>query len=91
MNKYWEYDEFYESWNLHFTQFYDDEVIISFAKDNECGWFEITFQKEHITTDDILEAETVEEAKEECEYKVRGYIQDQISYYEDMLEKFEEE
>lgn len=91
MNRYWEYDEFYESWNLYFTQFYDDEVIISFAKDNECGWFEITFQKENITTNEMLEAETIEEAKEECEYKVKEYIQDQISYYEYMLEKFEEE
>ena len=91
MNRYWKYDEFYESWNLYFTQFYDDEKFISFAKEYNDDWFEITFQKENITTNEMLEAETIEEAKEECEYKVKEYIQDQISYYEDMLEKFEEE
>ena len=92
MNRYWKYDEFYESWNLYFTQFYDDEKFISFARSEyNDDWFEITFQKENITTNEMLEAETIEEAKEECEYKIKKYIQDQISYYENMLEKFEEE
>jgi hypothetical protein len=91
MNKHWEYDEFYESLNLHFTQFYDDEIIISFVQDKDDNNFFIYVSNLLNVEYDYLESETIEEAKEECEYKVREYIQDQVSYYEDMLEKFEEE
>lgn len=95
MNKHWEIGEKNkygnECYNLHFTQFYDDEIIISFVQDKDDNSFFIYVSNLLNVEYDYLESETIEEAKEECKYKVREYIQDQVSYYEDMLEKFEEE
>lgn len=95
MSKHWEIGEKNkygnECYKLHFTQFYDDEVVINFVQDKDDSSFFIYVSDLLNVEYDYLESETVEEAKEECEYKVKEYIQDQISYYEDMLEKFEEE
>ena len=91
MNKRWEYNKSDDSWNLYFTQFYEEELILSFSKLDE-DYFSIIFYKKPIRIyEEILESETVEDAKEECENIIENFIQDEISYYKDMLEKFREE
>lgn len=39
---------------------------------------------------DILDAKTVEEAKEEVEDKIRETFEDEVAYYENLLRLFEE-
>lgn len=71
-NRYWLVnDDVYE---LHFTQFYDDEIILKFV---------------NVEHDEIL-AESIEDAMEQFGDMVIDHIQEQISYYEEMLDKFQE-
>jgi len=87
-NKHW-YEEngVYE---LHFTHFYNDEVILKFVQDKddpETFWFVSDLLN---VESDCIYADSIEGAKEESEEKVIEHIEDQIAYYEEMLEKFEE-
>lgn len=88
-NRYWLVnDNVYE---LHFTQFYDDEVILKFIQDKEDSesyiYVSDLMKVEH---DEIL-ADSVEDAMEQFEDMVVDHIQEEIAYYEEMLEKFQEE
>lgn len=88
-NRYWlKNDDVYE---LHFTQFYDDEIILKFIQDKENSenyiYVSGLLNVEH---DDIL-ADSIEDAMEQFEDMVVDHIQEQISYYDDMLDKFQEE
>lgn len=88
-NRYWLVnDDVYE---LHFTQFYYDEIILKFVqdKDNSENYIYVSslLNVEH---EGIL-AESVEDAMEQFEDMVVDHIQEQISYYEEMLDKFQEE
>lgn len=80
-------DDVYE---LHFTQFYDDEIILRFiqAKNNPGNYIYVSemLNAEH---DEIL-AESIEDAMEQFEDMVVDHIQEQISYYGEMLDKFQE-
>lgn len=87
-NRYWlQNDDIYE---LHFTQFYDDEIILKFIKDEEDSenyiYVSDLLNVEH---DDIL-AESIEDAMEQFEYMVIDYIKEKIAYYDEMLDKFQE-
>lgn len=87
-NRYWLLnDDVYE---LHFTQFYD-EIILKFIQDKEDS-------ENYIYVSDLLNvehdeefAESVEDAMEQFEYMVIDYIKEKIGYYEEMLDKFQEE
>lgn len=88
-NRYWlRNDDVYE---LHFTQFYDDEIILKFVQDKDDSenyiYVSSLLNVEH---EEIL-AESVENAMEQFEDMVVDHIQEQISYYEEMLDKFQEE
>ncbi len=88
-NRYWLVnDDVYE---LHFTQFYDDEIILKFIQDKDDS-------ENYIYVSDLLNveyneefAESLEDAMEQFENMVVDHIQEQISYYEEMLDKFQEE
>ncbi len=87
-NRYWlENDNAYE---LHFTQFYDDEIILKFIQDKNNS-------ENYIYVSDLLNvehgeilADSVEDAMEQFEEYVTEYIQEEIDYYEEMLNKFQE-
>ncbi len=87
-NRYWLLnDDVYE---LHFTQFYD-EIILKFIQDKEDS-------ENYIYVSDLLNVEhdeefavSVEDAMEQFEYMVIDYIKEKIGYYEEMLDKFQEE
>lgn len=88
LNRYWlKNDEVYE---LHFTQFYDDEIILKFIQDKEDS-------ESYIYVSDLLNVEhdeilagSIEDAMEEFEDMVKDHIIDQINYYYEMLDKFNE-
>ena len=87
-NRYWLLnDDVYE---LHFTQFYDDEIIIKFIQDKEDS-------ENYIYVSDLLNVEhdeefagSIEDAMEQFEDIVIDYIKEKIDYYDEMLDKFQE-
>ena len=88
-NRYWLLnDDVYE---LHFTHFYDDEIILKFIQDKNDS-------ENYIYVSDLLNvehdeefAESVEDAMEQFEDMVIDYIKEKIGYYDEMLDKFQEE
>lgn len=87
-NRYWlAYDDIFES---HFTQFHDDEVILKFKQDKDDPEIYIYVSDLLKVEYDIIEADSVEDTMEQFEDMIIDHIQDEISYYEDMLEKFQE-
>jgi hypothetical protein len=87
-NRYWLLnDDVYE---LHFTQFYDDEIILKFIQDKEDS-------ENYIYVSDLLNVEhdeefagSIEDAMEQFEDIVIDYIKEKIDYYDEMLDKFQE-
>ena len=87
-NRYWLLnDDVYE---LHFTQFYDDEIILKFIQDKEDS-------ENYIYVSDLLNVEhdeefagSIEDAMEQFEDIVIDYIKEKIDYYNEMLDKFQE-
>lgn len=88
-NRYWlKSDDVYE---LHFTQFYDDEIILKFVHDKgDSENYIYVSEMLNVEHDEIL-AESTEDAMEQFEDMVVDHIQKQISYYDEMLDKFQEE
>lgn len=81
-------DNVYE---LHFTQLYDNEIILKFVKDKDnLENYIYVSEMLNVEHDEIL-AESIEDAMEQFEDKVIDHIQQQISYYDEMLDKFQEE
>lgn len=88
-NRYWLVnDDVYE---LHFTQFYDDEIILKFIQNKEDSENYIYVSGLLNVEHDEEFAESVEDAMEQFEYMVIDYIKEKISYYDEMLDKFQEE
>lgn len=87
-NRYWlAYDDIFE---LHFTHFHDEKVILKFKHDKDDPEIYIYVSDLLKVEYDIIEADSVEDAMEQFEDMIIDHIQDEISYYEDMLEKFQE-
>lgn len=88
-NRYWlKNNDVYE---LHFTQFYDDKIILKFIQDkNDSKNYIYVSDLLNVEHEEIL-AESIEDAMEQFEDMVVDHIQEQISYYEEMLDKFQEE
>lgn len=87
-NRYWLInDDVYE---LHFTQFYDDEIILKFIRDKDDSENYIYVSDLLNVEYDELLAESVEDAMEQFEDMVIDHIKEEIAYYEEMLDKFQE-
>ena len=76
---------------LHFKQFYDDQIILKFVKDEYIPDSYIYVSELLKVEDDSIFADSVEDAMEQFEDIIVDHIEDEISYYEEMLEKFQEE
>lgn len=88
-NRYWLING--DVYELHFTQFYDDEIILKFVQDkDDLENYIYVSSLLNVEHEEIL-AESVEDAMEQFEDMVVDHIQEQISYYEEMLDKFQEE
>jgi len=88
-NRYWLVNN--DVYELHFTQFYDDEIILKFIQDKDD-------LENYIYVSDLLNvehgeilADSIKDAMKQFEEYVIEYIQEKISYYEEMLDKFQEE
>ena len=94
-NRYWEvgkknkYGK--ECYKLHFTEYYDDEVILEFVKDNVDTDTYIYVSELLNVENDVITAESVEDAKEQFEDMIVEHIEDEIFRLESMLDKFKEE
>lgn len=87
-NRYWLVnDNIYE---LHFIQFYDDEIILKFVQDKEDLENYIYVSDLLNVEHDEIQAGSIEDAMEQFEDMVVEHFNDEISYYEDMLNKFNE-
>jgi predicted RNase H-like HicB family nuclease len=92
-NRYWEIEEFEGMivGKLHFTQHYDDEIIVAFQQDSEdetCYWYVSDFLK---VEQDFIFADSTDEAMEELESKIMEHIEDEICSLERVRDKFNEE
>lgn len=92
-NRHWEIDKVDNVLvgKLHFTQYYDDDVILSFTQDKddeEMFWYTSDFLKVEI---DCIAMVSPDEAMEEFESMIIDHIEDEIATLEDMKEKFNEE
>jgi len=87
-NRYWLVnDNVYE---LHFIQFYDDETILKFIQDKDDSENYIYASDLLNVENDEIQADSIEDAMEQFEDMVVEHINDEISYYEEMLDKFNE-
>ncbi len=89
-NKHWVHAD-NDVYELHFTHFYDDKAILKFAEDKDEDETFVYVSDLLKVEEAYLYADSIEEAKEEFEEKVIEHIEDQIAYYEEILEKFKEE
>ncbi len=85
-NRYWLVnDDVYE---LHFTQFYDSEIILKFMQDKDDSENYIYVSDLLNVEHDEIQAESVDDAMEQFEDMVVDHIEYKIYYYEKMLDKF---
>ena len=88
-NRYWLLNN--DVYELHFTQFYDDEIILKFVQDKEDSDNYIYVSGLLNVEHDEEFAESVEDAMEQFEDMVIDYIKEKIDYYDEILDKFQEE
>lgn len=87
-NRYWSVNN--DVYELHFTQFYDDEVILKFVQDKEDSENYIYVSDLLNVEHDEIQAESVEDAMKQFEDMIVEHIKEEIFYYEEMLDKFQE-
>ena len=89
-NRYWEIDETSGVLvgKLHFKQFYEDEVILSFMQDEHDDttfWYASDMLE---VEDDLVCANDPDEAMAQFEQMVIEHIEDEINGLEEMKERF---
>lgn len=92
-DKYWEYDEEDLNYKLHFTRFYEDEIIaIVFPdepnEDDAMLWADYMLENVEEDYPEPLTAETIEEAKAEVEERIVDLVQEQVEYLQSWIHKF---
>ena len=91
-NWYWEVEDFGDALvgKLHFTEFYDDEIILSWQLNNGCD-DEYNYTSTLLGVEqDIYFADTPDEAMEDFIDMIESHIEEEISRLEEQLEKFRE-
>lgn len=93
-NRHWEQNKFNDFGNpiyeLHFREYYDDEMILGFVKDEDEDDEWIYSSKLLNVEYDTIIADSVEDAMQEFEDMIIEHIQEEISDLEEKLEKFNE-
>ena len=91
-NWYWEVEDFGDALvgRLHFTEFYEDEIILSwqanYGSDDEFNYVSSFLGVEQ----DVLFADNPNDAMEEFIDRIEEHIEEEIRRLEDQLEKFRE-
>lgn len=94
--KYWkvEKNEFGEEWHkLHFSEYHeegDEDIIASLIQDEEDDEAFYYTSKELNADNDILWADSVEDAKQQIEEMLIEHWKDEIKYLKDRLKEFQE-
>ena len=86
-------NEFREEWHeLRFSPFYedDDEVIASFVQDEMDDKVFYYISEELSVDDDLLWADSIEDAKQQIEDMLIEHWKDEIEYLEERLKEFQE-
>ena len=88
-NVHWEVNE--GCYDLHFDKFGEDVIVLTFAKDNDIPNC-YNYKSEDLKVEDDYEyADTLEEIKEIFELMYEEHLQDEINYYECLLNMWNEE
>lgn len=88
MKKWVEIDRCYE---LHFTPFYEDIVLLKFVQDKEdsdCWWYTSEELNEEY---DCIREDSLEEAKETFEEMILSHYESEEAYYKELKTSFSSE
>lgn len=91
-NWHWEVEDFGDALvgRLHFKEFYDDEIILEWQLNNDCD-DEFNYASTFLNVEqDVLFADSPDNAMEEFIDKIEERIEEEIRRLEDQLEKFKE-
>ena len=91
-NWYWEVEDFGDALvgRLHFTEFYDDEIILEWQLNKDCD-DEFNYTSTFLNVEqDVLFADNPNGAMEEFIDRIEEHIKEEIYQLEDQLEKFKE-
>ena len=91
-NWYWEVEDFGDALvgRLHFTEFYDDEIILEWQLNKDC-YDEFNYTSTFLNVEqDVLFADNPNDAMEEFIDRIEEHIKEEICQLEDQLEKFKE-
>jgi len=91
-NWYWEVEDFGDALvgRLHFTEFYDDEIILEWQLNKDCD-DEFNYTSTFLNVEqDILFADNPNDVIEEFIDRIEEHIKEEICQLEDQLEKFKE-
>ena len=91
-NWYWEVEDFGDALvgRLHFTEFYDDEIILEWQLNKDCD-DEFNYTSTFLNVEqDVLFADNPNDAMEEFIDRIEEHIKEEICQLEDQLEKFKE-
>ena len=91
-NWYWEVEDFGDALvgRLHFTEFYDDEIILEWQLNKDCD-DEFNYKSTFLNVEqDVLFADNPNGAMEEFIDRIEEHIKEEICQLEDQLEKFKE-
>lgn len=89
-DKYWQYNEKQDNYNLHFKSSYDDEIIAIVLHDKSEGTFYAYYSLRNVYEGDceLLNASTLKEAKEEVEENIVSFTEESIQELHDWIDKF---
>lgn len=89
-DKYWQYNEEQDNYNLHFKCSYDDEIIAIILLDKSEGTFYAYYSLRNVYEGDceLLSASTLKEAKEEVEANIISFTEESIQELRDWIDKF---
>ena len=90
-NKYWSKEN--ETYYLYFTQFYDPDLVAELYRDRFDDWNWLMRVDGYVVENwqSLDEGLTLDEAKEEVERMIVEYVNSEIEWYKDFVEKWEDE
>ena len=82
----WKYDESSDSYDLYFRLFYDYEIVATTSDKGVGGW---EYTSTLLDNEGFLDSDNLEDAQSEMLDLIEQHYQDEINYYEELLEKFD--
>lgn len=89
VNRHWE--EHNGCYELHFEMYGDDKVVLKFAPDKEDDTCYRYVSRDLNVEEDYEFCDNIEDAKETFEIMYEQCLEDQVNYYAELLEQWNEE